>query len=262
MDSREGYPAPHRNAAIRLLGLWFGVSQPVRPWPYALSGLGLMTFKYAVEAAVVWWFTSLELWPWEFLNPVMSFREPYVRAAGDWLAWAWILWSLPFLWIATSMSIRRAADAGQSPWVGLTVLVPLVNLLIMPGLALSPSRPQPPADAEPLAPDGDSGARHAAIGIAVAIMVGGVMMLVSVYLFSSYGGSLFLGTPLLMGATAAYYYNQPTGRSWGLSVGVGVAAVMFACAALLLFALEGVICVIMALPLLVPLGAMGGRWAS
>ncbi len=41
------------------------------------------------------------------------------------------MWTLPFFWVAISMSVRRAADAGHSPWVGLLVIVPLLNLLVM-----------------------------------------------------------------------------------------------------------------------------------
>ncbi len=63
---------------------------------------------------------------------------------------------------------------------------------------------------------------------------------------------------MLMGATAAYLYNRPHPRGYGVSMGIGLASVFFACLALLLFALEGLLCVAMAAPLMLPLGAMGG----
>ncbi len=83
-------------------------------------------------------------------------------------------------------------------------------------------------------------------------------MLCSVYLFASYGASLFLGTPLLMSATAAYLDNRRYPRSFGSSILLGMATVFFGSLALLLFALEGVICVAMAVPLLLPVGMAGG----
>jgi hypothetical protein len=101
-------------------------------------------------------------------------------------------------------------------------------------------------------------AKSAALAVGASLLVGATMLLVSVYVFSTYGASLFLGTPLLMGATAAYLYNRPHVRGYGASVAVGTAAVFFAGLALLLFALEGVICVAMAAPLLLPVGAFGG----
>jgi hypothetical protein len=84
------------------------------------------------------------------------------------------------------------------------------------------------------------------------------MLFISVYLLETYGGSLFLGTPLLMGSTAAYLYNRVEARPFSASVLVGLASVTFASFALLLFALEGALCVAMAAPLILPLGALGG----
>lgn len=128
----------------------------------------------------------------------------------------------------------------------------------MISLALLPSRPAA-ADAEAsTAADERVRGRSAALSVAASIIVGAIMLFVSVYLLSAYGASLFLGTPLVMGATAAYLFNKPVPRSWLASVGIGAASTIFASLALLLFALEGVICVAMALPMLVPLGALGG----
>lgn len=257
-DRQDTAPLAPKDSRPGLLRLWFGVSAPVRPWSYALSGLGLMIFKYVVEAGVLWLLTATVMTPWDFLNPVLSTRQQWIQPLGDWYAWAWFLWTLPFLWIATSMSIRRAADAGSSPWLGLAVLVPLFNLFMMVSLALLPSRPRDTDSPDGYTDEELAQGRSAAVSIAASIVVGGVMLWVSVYLFSAYGASLFLGTPLVMGATAAYLYNKPIPRSWPSSVGIGTGAVFFASVALLLFALEGVICVAMALPLLIPLGAMGG----
>jgi hypothetical protein len=80
----------------------------------------------------------------------------------------------------------------------------------------------------------------------------------SVYALSLYGGSLFLGTPLMMGATAGYVYSRGAPRGFGVSILLGMATVALGCVAMLLFALEGVVCLIMALPLAAPVGALGG----
>jgi hypothetical protein len=50
-----------------------------------------------------------------------------LRPAPPWLSLALYAWTLPFLWIAVSMSIRRAADAGITPWIGFGVLVPAAD---------------------------------------------------------------------------------------------------------------------------------------
>ena len=95
------------------------------------------------------------------------------------------------------------------------------------------------------------------MSIGVSLIFGGVMLVLTVYVLSSYGASLFLGTPMMMGAIAAYLYNRRSRRGFWASMGVGLGSVFFAGVALLLFALEGVICIAMAMPVMLPLGAFG-----
>jgi uncharacterized membrane protein YhaH (DUF805 family) len=238
--------------------LWFGLSEPVGRRAYTASGFGLMLFKYGVEAWVIWVFAGRVLSPLAFVNPVWTSREELLQSAPTWLPAAFFVWSLPFLWIAVSMSVRRMADAGRSPWLGMTVLIPVLNLVFMVLMCCEPASPGDGWNRERVVPSEQARAKGAALAVGVSLLVGGAMLWTSVYLLSTYGASLFLGTPLVMGATAAYLYNRPHPRSWPSSIGVGLAAVFFAGVALLLFALEGVICVGMALPLMLPVGIMGG----
>jgi hypothetical protein len=99
---------------------------------------------------------------------------------------------------------------------------------------------------------------EAALAVGFSVIVGGAMVLTSVYLLSSYGASLFLGTPILMGASAAYFFNRSQPHSFAASAVVGMLSVVAGCTAMLLFALEGVICLVMALPLACPVAGLGG----
>src|SRR5262245_48686815 len=114
-----------------VLATWFGLSRRVGPIPYALTGFGLTFLKYTAEAALFLSVSSVVLTPLEFLNPLFSSREALLRTAPPWLPAIFFLWTMPFLWIAVSMSIRRAADAGLSPWLGFGVLIPVLNLALM-----------------------------------------------------------------------------------------------------------------------------------
>lgn len=237
---------------------WFGVSERVGRAGYATSGFALMLLKYGAEAIAIRIYTSSLFLPWDFLNPMLRVRTDLLRPAPDWLGWAMLVWSLPFLWIAISMSVRRAADAGASPWLGLVVLIPIVNLIFMLVMCLVPSKQGRQWSPRTLPASDQNHARSAILGLCASLVVGAVMLVTSVYLFSSYGAALFLGTPLLMGATAAYIHNRPGRRSYASAVALGLVSVLLAGSALLLFALEGLICVAMAMPLLVPIGGLGG----
>ena len=109
---------------------------------YLQVGISLMLVKYLVEAAAIFVTTGLRYTPIDFVNPLLSSREYFFDASSPWLGMGWILWSLPFFWIAVAMSIRRASDIGVSPWFGLVILVPIVNWLGMLLMSLIPSQKQ------------------------------------------------------------------------------------------------------------------------
>jgi hypothetical protein len=88
-------------------------------------------------------------------------------------------------------------------------------------------------------------------GLAAALVMTGI----SVYAFGSYGASLFFGTPFVMGALSAYLYNRQQPRSLLATVAVGSTAILMTGLALLLYAIEGIICIAMALP-----PALGVAW--
>ena len=251
-------PRPPMLNLMRVLKLWFGVSDRVSPTAYAFSGFTLMIVKYSVEALVIWQFTATVFWPWDFVNPLLSARAELLQPAPEWLPWALFLWTLPFLWIAVSMSVRRVADTGNSPWLGFVVLIPIINLGFMLAMCFVPSQPGVHwATGTRTESDADR-TRSAVIAVSYSLILGGLMLWLSVYVFSTYGASLFLGTPFLMSATASYFYNRVHARSYQSSIGIGLASVTVGGLALLLFALEGLVCVAMAAPLMLPIGAMGG----
>src|SRR5689334_1595397 len=82
----------------------FGFQTPVPRREYTAFGVGLMLIKYAVEAAVIGGLTGRFYTPIDFVNPFLSGREKFTHVAPEWLGMAWVLWTLPFLWIALSMT--------------------------------------------------------------------------------------------------------------------------------------------------------------
>ena len=258
-----------------LFRLWFGLKEPVARIPYIVSGFGLMLMKYLCEAAMIFFFTAKFYQPWDFLNPLISVRQKYFTPpAPDWLAWFVVLWSLPFLWIAVSMSVRRAVDAGKNAWLGLWIFVPLVNFMMMVYLCTPPSSPRRRLEGsvDPLNRGAtSSGATSqpliehklssALLGIAVSAAICITMVSVCVYLIQDYGAALFMGTPIIMGATSAYIYNRPYTRGVLASIMVAELSIFLSGLILLLFAFEGIICLAMLLPIaggMAMLGALIG----
>lgn len=247
-------------AASHVIRLWFGLGEPVSRRAYLLTGVGLMAVKYGVEAAVLRVTTGQVLTPSAFLSPLYESRLRLLELAPDWVGPAFYIWTLPFLWVALSMSVRRAADAGAPPWLGLLVLVPLVNYLAMGLFAVLPRREDRASEVGggELA---QGGTRHPAALDLLAVLFGPAYTLLmvgtSVYVLNEYGYVLFFLTPVLIGAISAYL--SATGRPGepGHAFLIALASLAASGATLLLLALEGLICLFMAAPLAIAGGMVG-----
>jgi uncharacterized membrane protein YhaH (DUF805 family) len=242
---------------VRLIPLWFGLREPVSRRAYAASGFGLMALKYVVEAEAIRRVTGRSLSPLVFLNPLLGARGA-VLSGHDWLVWALALWTLPFLWIGVSMTLRRAEDAGRSPFLALLYFLPVVNYLLMLTLCLLPSRTRAESERRMQAtPGAREGWRGALIGMGVGALLALAMVGASVLAFGFYGTTLFVGTPFVMGALSAFVFNQGGRRDLGATLLVALGSVALAGGAILLFALEGALCLAMAAPLAMALAVMG-----
>ena len=240
----------------RLLRLWFGLSEPVSRTAYALSGFGLMGLKYVTEAGLVHHVTGRWLTPLDYGSPFITSRLAAV-GGSDVLSAAIIAWTLPFLWIGVSMTMRRAEDAGRSPFLALLYFVPLVNYATMLILCVLPSRPRTAERLPSTEAQRGHALRSALLGVGVGLAIAMAMVGVSVMIFGQYGTTLFLATPFVMGAAAAYVFNFETPRPAGTTLGLATLTVVVAGGAILLFAFEGVLCLVMAAPLAIAMALMG-----
>ena len=240
----------------RWLRLWFTFDDPVGRREYFLSGVALAALKYAGDVTLVWAATG-RLWsPTDYVSPVASLVAAKLAGAPPALLPLLAAWTLPFLWIGISMSMRRALDARLSAWFALLFFVPGFSYAFMALMSVLPRRTprdMPTAAQRPY----EHRLPRALLAIAAGLGVGLGMLALSVYALSSYGVSLFLGTPFVIGALTAFLFNRryPATTRESLEV-VGltlacVGGVAFATAA------EGAFCLLMAAPLAFGLAAMG-----
>lgn len=249
---------------------WLSTTLAVDRRSYIASGFALMIAKYAIEAVLVFALTRVIWTPWVFFAPLATMRADALADVQGGLVDAETLLailavlSMPFLAIGLSMSVRRASDAGFSPWLGLLFAVPIVNYAVMLALSLAPSKPRAPASRPSLAAEGiDRGAvRAALIGVLAAAGIGVGVVFIASDRLGLYGMTIFFVLPIAMGALAGYLVNRDRDRGVGLTLGTAVAATLVTGGALLLVALEGAVCVLMAAPIAlvaVCIGALVGR---
>ena len=246
----------------RWLRLWFGFQERVDRGTYFRVGVGLTAIKYAIDATLIARFAGLVWTPWDYLDPFWSTRQRLLEDGPAWLLPVLVAIALPFLWIGVSMSMRRAVDAGGSPWIALLFFVPVVNFALMALLSLRPtsSRSDWPVAAPP--PTVDDRMKSAMLGVAASVGITLLSVGVGVYLRRSYSTGLFLGVPFTIGYISSYIYNRSHARPAGQSIVLAMASVTIAAGALVIFALEGVVCIAMAWPIALGLaypGAILGR---
>lgn len=244
---------------------------------YFAVGFFLSVLKYAVEATVIQTITGRPYSPVDFMSPLASNRTLYFEGAPTWMPMGLILWTLPFLWVGVAMSIRRCREIGCSLWYAMLMLLPFVNYLAILWLCIMPAGKTltgekaaeqrelqeiwdaPAVDAaSPVdSTEASSGVIPALIGAACGVAYAIASTVLSVYVLGNYGAVLFFITPLVAGAVSAFLFNRPIERTIAATLMQVTLMIGCACCALLLFALEGVICIMMALPILLPLAVMG-----
>ena len=135
-----------------LFRLWFGTSLAVSRKDYLRSGFGLMVLRCVGDALILIMAAGgaavVSQWdPLFYLAPTILTRqaviEPIMQNRSDAFpaALAMAIWALPFAWVGVSMSVRRARNAGLTPWLGLLFFVPLFNLLMIALLCALPHKP-------------------------------------------------------------------------------------------------------------------------
>ena len=97
--------------------------------------------------------------------------------------------------------------------------------------------------------------KAAAIMLPAVIGLGGAAISVSV--FEHYGWSLFLGLPILVSFLSAFAWCYKRNKTFGSSYGVACLSILMLGGLILIFALDGLICLLMALPLALVLALIG-----
>ncbi len=252
--------------------LLFGLRTRVSRKPYLAWGFALAAVKFAIDTAVVYGFTRRMWSPLGYVVPSIVLRNESLGDVPGGMHVVLAIAAVPFLWVGVTMSVRRAADAGQSPWLGVGFLIPLVNYVTIGVLGLLPSKqgaswaptrltPYRVPGSDEAGPasgvDLPSGVRAALLGLAACMGLGLSMVGLSVYGLGTYGMALFFATPFTMGAVSALIYNASYQRSIWSTLGLALLGTVLTGSVVLLFAIEGVLCLAMAFPISAVLAMVG-----
>jgi len=172
--------------------------------------------------------------------------------------------ALPFIWIGVALTMKRLRSAALPSSLVVLFFVPLLNLVFLLVLCLVPEHEAsslPPTAAReswltPFVPESKLGS--AAVSLLLTVPVGLALILLGTQILAQYGWGLFVALPFAVGLTAALVYGVRAPRTLGGCVGVACLSNLLLGGALLGLAFEGAFCLLMAMPLALPLAALGG----
>jgi len=177
-----------------------------------------------------------------------------------------LLFSIPFLWVGVAMTVQRLRDAGQPVWLLVLFFFPVINVLFFLALCALPPReravesegaPWPAqsgfSEEIPSSPLGS-----AVLSIFLTSVLGLVFLGLATLVVGAYGWGLFVALPFCLGMFSVLLYSYHSPRDWWTCLNVALLPVGILGIALILLAMEGVICVLMAAPFALGLSALGG----
>lgn len=188
---------------------------------------------------------------------ITDLHSDQARFLGTLLALA-----VPFVWIGVMLTLKRLRSAGLPSSLVALFFVPFVNLLFFLVLALVPERTATgrahPRDTWLNRVVPESAVGSAAFSLLFTVPIGLGLVFVGVQLLVNYGWGLFVALPFTMGFSAAVVYGFRHPRSLPGCICVAALAVAFLGLGLFAFAIEGLVCLVMAIPIALPLAVLGG----
>ncbi|MBI1749249.1 MAG: hypothetical protein HY234_07265 [Acidobacteria bacterium] len=235
--------------------------------PYALIGLLAFALKHNLDRFVAGAFFQRNWGVFNYWVPLSAVvRITSLSPADRFFLGTMLLISLPFVWIGVSLTLKRLRAAGLPGWMVALFFLPFLNLAFFVLLCVLPSRG---GEASELPPRGRAGALldrllpdhpwgSAAVAILITSLFGAAATEFSARLLTEYGWGLFTALPFCLGLSAVLLHGYHRSRSLANCLFVATLAPVLVGGLLLSFAVEGVICLVMALPIGLPLSLLGG----
>src|SRR5262249_20136916 len=245
--------------------------------PYLLTGVVLFLVKFAINWTIAtqffgqpWSPFNYLVWPSDRVLRVFELDDP-----DRGFSLTMLLVSLPFIWTGVILTLHRLRATGLPLSLVLFFFVPLVNLLLFLVLVLLPTQEVLPAAGVPqpvrrrLEPwrrahrgfVRESYWRSGLVALAITVPLAVLAVVLGAQVLQSYGFSLFVGAPFALGMISVLLFGFSRPQPLGACLAVALAAATLAGLAVLVIALEGLVCLIMAAPIayfLAFLGALVG----
>jgi hypothetical protein len=232
---------------------------------YALVGAIAFALKHNLDRFISSYFFHRHWGLFNYWIPVRDVaRITDLRGREAEFLAAMVALALPFIWVGVVLTLKRLRSAQLPGSLVALFFFPFVNLVFFFLLCLVPERAGTEGTKKQyrgsvlqgVIPESAFGS--AALSVLLTVPIGIALVLAGIQIFTNYGWGLFVALPFTMGFMAAVIYSAREPRSMPSCITVACISIAITGVALLAFAIEGVICLMMAIPLAVPLAALGG----
>jgi uncharacterized membrane protein YhaH (DUF805 family) len=236
--------------------------------PYALIGILGFALKHNLDRLVA---TAVFHRPFGVFNywisPAQALRITSLPRRDAEFLLTMLAIALPFIAIGVMLTVRRLRSIGLPLWLAVLFFPPIVNLIFFLILSILPARQ---GSAKPgvllpgrsnryldrVIPSGAWGSAAIAALFSVPVCAAATYFATSV--LHNYGWGLFVALPFCLGLLSALIYGYRMPRSLAGCIAVSCATTLILGGVIFLLAFEGVICLLMAVPIAMPLAALGG----
>ena len=229
--------------------------QPIGRFSYLLLGMLLVAVKFAIDALVAGLFGR----PWS----VMLYWSPLnlslfsLSGAERNFALTFAAVSIPFTALGIWLTVRRLRTLRLQPWLSILFFLPVVNLIFFAFLVATPEFSLPAkSESKPGLLEEDSPFTFF-VSIGVAALSACVAAWLCINISASYGWGVFLGVPFGVGLMTTLLVSIPAARSFEYCFWSSILGLTLAGLGLIAIAFEGLSCLIMCVPLAIPLAAIG-----
>ena len=194
---------------------------------------------------------------WLWAAPLQ--QVAHLSNVPDWVALIAFAGLLLASWALAALAFRRSTDAAVNSWIAAVAIIPLFQIPVIAVLGFLPSRDEDAAriETEDQIPNRAILAAMQGVLAGVALTLFGVA--VSTLVFGVYGYGLFVATPLLAGALSGFFANRDGDIGSRHTNKVVFRSSALGGLTLIMVALEGVVCLVMAAPLGLAAAVIGGQ---